>query len=203
MVSAKLYELCTSRSSITAELCKSPREAPGDIARRLYDTDHLRIVDTPIPKTHQRASPEELQRALQCGDFNGRQPGELFSRAFNDVLGTLEADSLASCVSPSLVGTTGVIPVAIIGPLMDVARHMSNMIVRAKCEVLLATNYWAYSGASQLITDALRELSRRAGQRGEMVAVRIMYDRGTAKQVCARNDLHCETSTTSVAHSGV
>ena len=47
----------------------------------------------------------------------------------------------------------------------------------------LATNYWQSSDASTLITNALKELSRRAGGRGEKAVVKIMYDRGNAKQV--------------------
>ena len=42
------------------------------------------------------------------------------------------------------------------------------------------------SDASRLITDALKELSRRAGERGQRAVVKIMYDRGNAKQVCMR-----------------
>ena len=60
---------------------------------------------------------------------------------------------------------------------------MSNLIVRAEREVFLATNYWEDSVASKFITDALRELDRRAGQRGVKVVVKIMYDRGNPKQV--------------------
>ena len=60
---------------------------------------------------------------------------------------------------------------------------MSNLIVRAEREVFLATNYWEDSVASKFLTDALRELDRRAGQRGVKVVVKIMYDRGNPKQV--------------------
>lgn len=38
------------------------------------------------------------------------------------------------------------------------------------------------SDASTLITDAMRELSKRAGQRGEKIIMKIMYDRGNPKQ---------------------
>lgn len=183
MISDRVYTLCTSNLSISAELAKAPKEPPGEVAKSLFDTHHLQVVGAPGPKERKRATVEDLQRAQKCGKFGAAQPSELFLRAFNDVLGTLEDDPLASCVSPSLIGTTGVIPFAVIGPLNDIIRHMSNLIVRAKKEVLLATNYWMASGASQLITDALLELSRRAVQRGQMVTVRIMYDRGNAKQV--------------------
>ena len=86
-------------------------------------------------------------------------------------------------VSPPLLGGYGVNPLTIIGPLPDICRHMSNCIARAEKEVFLATNYWMNSDASKLITDSFRELSRRAGERGEKAVVKLMYDRGNPKQV--------------------
>lgn len=60
---------------------------------------------------------------------------------------------------------------------------MSNVIVRAKEEVFLATNYWQNSVASKYITEAIRELDRRAGKRGARVVVKILYDRGSPRQL--------------------
>ena len=61
---------------------------------------------------------------------------------------------------------------------------MANCIVRATSDVYFATNFWAYGDNTTLITNALRELSRRAGERGkEKVVVKIIYDRGNVKQV--------------------
>lgn len=60
---------------------------------------------------------------------------------------------------------------------------MSNCIVRAEREVFLATNYWANSTASKFITDAMRELSRRAGERGTKIVFKLIYDRGSPKQL--------------------
>ncbi|KKY24847.1 putative iq calmodulin-binding motif protein [Diplodia seriata] len=60
---------------------------------------------------------------------------------------------------------------------------MSNLIARAEHEVILATNYWKESDASRLITDSLKELSKRAGRRNQRAVVKIIYDRGSAKQV--------------------
>lgn len=60
---------------------------------------------------------------------------------------------------------------------------MSNLIVRADKEVFLATNYWLNSVASAYITNAMKELSRRAGARGERVVMKLMYDRGSPKQL--------------------
>lgn len=62
-------------------------------------------------------------------------------------------------------------------------RHMSNMIVRAEKEVYLATNYWQNSVASAYITNAMKELSARAGKRGEKIVMKIIYDRGSPKQL--------------------
>jgi hypothetical protein len=65
----------------------------------------------------------------------------------------------------------------------DIMRHMSNMIVRAEKEVYLATNYWQNSVASAYITNAMKELSARAGKRGEKIVMKIIYDRGSPKQL--------------------
>jgi len=60
---------------------------------------------------------------------------------------------------------------------------MSNVIARAEREVYLATNFWMQSEPSRLITNALRELSRKAVATNRTVVVKIIYDRGNAKQV--------------------
>lgn len=65
----------------------------------------------------------------------------------------------------------------------DIVRHMSNVIVRAEREVFLATNYWQNSTASKYITNAIRELDRRAGARGTRVVLKILYDRGSPRQL--------------------
>lgn len=81
------------------------------------------------------------------------------------------------------MGTHGVVPLTIISTLHDINKHMANCIVRAENEVFLATNFWIHSDASIIITNALRELSKRAGERGDKVVVKIIYDRGSPKQV--------------------
>jgi phosphatidylserine/phosphatidylglycerophosphate/cardiolipin synthase-like enzyme len=60
---------------------------------------------------------------------------------------------------------------------------MSNCIVRAEREFFLATNFWQNSDASKFITDAIRELSRRAGERGVKIIAKLIYDRGSPKQL--------------------
>lgn len=86
--------------------------------------------------------------------------------------------------SPSLTGSHGVCPLLIISPIKEIARHMSNLIVRAEHEVFIATNFWMHSEATQLIGNAIKELSRKMSEVNRRVVVKVLYDRGSAKQVC-------------------
>lgn len=105
-------------------------------------------------------------------------------QVFNDLLGTLEHDPLANLCSPSLIGSSGTIPLTIVSVIPDIMRHYAQLIVRARSEIFLATNYWENSHSSQIICDALKELSKRVEARsGEKVVVKLMYDRGTPSQV--------------------
>jgi hypothetical protein len=62
-------------------------------------------------------------------------------------------------------------------------RHYAELIVRAEAEIIFATNYWEKSVSSGIISDALRELSKRVEARhGEKVVMKLMYDRGNLKQ---------------------
>lgn len=80
------------------------------------------------------------------------------------------------------MGSYGTIPLTVIAPLADIIRHMANLIVRAEKEVILITCSWSPSVAQKLISDALKELSVRAGRRGERVVVKAMYDKAGAAQ---------------------
>ncbi|KAJ4289420.1 hypothetical protein N0V88_006900 [Collariella sp. IMI 366227] len=74
---------------------------------------------------------------------------------------------------------------------------MSNVIVRADHEVFLATNYWQNSVASKYITNAIRELDRRAGARGTKVVLKILYDRGAPRQLYEHHYIVSEKEYTS------
>ncbi|KAH8647269.1 hypothetical protein BX600DRAFT_476429 [Xylariales sp. PMI_506] len=183
-LTSKVVALCQSEASISSELAKNPSLAPGDMAKKIFGERE----PTGKPSAHgddalTRASPADLEQALRCGRWGPTQPGELFARAFHDVLCCLEADPLGGMVSPSLLGSYGTVPLSVIAPLIDIVRHMANVIVRARTEVLFATCSWSPSDAVDLVSDALRELSRRAGERGERVVVKIIYDKATIKQI--------------------
>lgn len=183
-ISDKIYRLATNGQSVSSEFGKDPSFSPGDIATKLYGSNGLKAAKPhPAPKHRNPATQEDLERAKQCANFGTTNPSELFLRAYHDLLCCMEHDPMSGVVSPPLLGTTGIVPFTVIGSLHDTVRHWSNVIARAKKEVLFATNFWKASGGSHLVTDALIELSKRAGQRGERVVVKIMYDRGDVRQV--------------------
>ena len=122
-------------------------------------------------------------------------------RCYHDALLALEHNPLNGCVSPNLMGSNGVIPLTVVGSIVDVNRHMSNLIARAEHEVFLATNFWMNSDSSLLIVDAIRELSRRIGRKGtgEKAVVKIMYDRGHIKQLVDPHTVVPEKEYTGIA----
>ncbi|KAF4279444.1 hypothetical protein KXX16_002593 [Aspergillus fumigatus] len=129
------------------------------------------------------ARQDPLQRAYDCGNWGTAKPSNLFLKIYHDALCTLDKNPLGGVVSPPLMGSHGVVPLTIVAPLPDLCRHVANCIARAEKEVFLGTNFWIYSDASTLVTNAFRELSRRAGERGSKVVVKVLYDRGNPQQL--------------------
>ncbi|KAK3352582.1 hypothetical protein B0T25DRAFT_606549 [Lasiosphaeria hispida] len=188
-LSNRLVELCTSSQSVSSLLAENPNLPPGEAWDRLFGS-----WKDPKPANHdarkengsgqpEGESEDELRKAAKCGNWGPTQPSELFLKIYYDALCTLEDDPSQGMVSPSLMGSCGVVPLTVISVIPDIARHMANAIVRAEKEVYLATNYWQDSVASKFITDAIRELNRRAGQRGAKIVMKIIYDRGSPKQL--------------------
>src|SRR2546423_2091740 len=178
-----VVKLCQAEETVSSEIAKNPSLSPGEISRKLYGKRET--TGKPPRNANQEftsASTDDLKRAFSCGRWGPTQPGELFLRAYHDVLCCLEADPLGGMVSPPLMGGYGSVPLSVIAPLVDIVRHMSNVVVRAKKEVLFATCSWSPSDAQKLVSDALKELSRRAGARGERVVVKIIYDKASANQ---------------------
>jgi hypothetical protein len=173
-ITPTVVKLCQSEETVSSEIAKNPSLSPGEVATKINGKRET----TGRPSRHADgeltpASAEDLKQASSCGRWGPTQPGELFLSAYHDVLCCLEADPLSGVVSPPLMGSYGTMPLSVIAPLVDIIRHMSNVIVRAKKEVLFATCSWSPSDAQKLISDALKELSRRAGARGERVVVKI------------------------------
>lgn len=182
-ITDKILGFCRESRSVSSEYAHDHTKPPGHYAEQLYGKEQKDVTEQRPPHMRKPLSQEEILRARQCGNWGISEPSELFLQCYHDALCSLEHDPLAGMVSPSLMGSNGVLPLTIIAPLPDICRHMSNVIARAEHEVFLATNYWITSDASRLITDSLQELSKRAGARGQRVVVKIMYDRGNIKQV--------------------
>ncbi|KAI5866689.1 hypothetical protein GGS23DRAFT_602946 [Durotheca rogersii] len=183
-ISDRLYELCRSSESVSSLVANDPSLAPGDAWKRLYgDYDGIRGRD--ISNIGRRPiSDKELRRARECGRWGPQEPSDLFLRIYHDALCMLDDDLAGGTVSPPLMGTCGTVPLTIFSVIPDIVRHMSNLIVRAEKEVFLVTNYWANGVAARYIANALRELSRRVGHReGPRVVVKILYDRGSVRQL--------------------
>ncbi|KAL7791862.1 hypothetical protein V8C37DRAFT_381574 [Trichoderma ceciliae] len=179
MVSDHVLRLCRTANTVSSILAKTPAEGPGNITKRLYgdyEKDLRRNPDNGRPSP----SPEILDLALQCGRWGPTTPSPLFLQAFADSLRCLDADALSSVVSPPLMGSHGTIPLTAIAPLVDIIRHVANVIVRAEKEVIFITCNWSPSVAQRLVKNALIELSRRAGERNQRVVVKLMYDKATA-----------------------
>ncbi|KAL9105390.1 MAG: hypothetical protein Q9227_009428 [Pyrenula ochraceoflavens] len=195
-ISDKVYNFCRDGSNVTNEVAKEPTKEPQHIAHHLYGegishTAHEGWLESPS------YTDEDLQRARDCGSWGDSAPSELFLKVYHDVLTSLNHNHLAGNCSPGLLGSNGVVPLTVISTIQDICRHMSNLIVRAEKEVFLATNFWAHSDASTYITNALKELSRRAGDRGQKRIVKVLYDRGNLKQILDNHQIvEPETYTT-------
>jgi len=98
-------------------------------------------------------------------------------------LHALDADPLAGLISPSLLGSSGVIPLSIVSITPDIMRHYAELIVCAKAEIILATYHWEHSAASSALAAALRNLSKCVeARKGAKVVMKLMYDRSNLKQ---------------------
>ncbi|KAL1608390.1 hypothetical protein SLS60_003331 [Paraconiothyrium brasiliense] len=182
-ISDKILSFCTEPKSVSSEYAKDPTKTPGQHADHLYGRELPAVTEHQPPHLRKPPTLDDIARARQCGNWGDSNPSDLFLQCYHDALCSLEYDPLAGMISPSLMGSSGVVPLTIIAPLPDICRHMSNLIARAEHEVFLATNFWTASDASRLITDSLLELNKRAGARTQKIIVKIMYDRGNVKQV--------------------
>ncbi|KAF2812027.1 uncharacterized protein BDZ99DRAFT_507495 [Mytilinidion resinicola] len=174
---------CQADETVSSLLAQNPSLSPEEASIKLFGKKEK--TGQPSSEADHELSPasaQDLKQALSCGRWGPTQPGELFLRVYHDVLCCLDADPLSGVVSPALIGTHGSIPLSVIAPLVDLVRHMSNVIVRARREVLFASCSWSPSDAVDLISDALKELSRRAGVRGDRVVVKIIFDKAGVKQ---------------------
>ncbi|PLW22408.1 hypothetical protein PCANC_25529, partial [Puccinia coronata f. sp. avenae] len=182
--------------SVTSVLAFDPTQPPGKLTKKLFPRPSLakRVwLRFKIKEDlYHRAEPsaDQIQLAYESGRWSTQhgstsRPSELFLKMFSDVLLCLERNQLAGVVSPSLIATCGVMPLTILSVIPDIMQHYYDCIVLAQHEVLLATNYLQKSDSQRTICQALVDLSRRveARQQKNKVVVKLIYDRGSWKQV--------------------
>jgi len=124
----------------------------------------------------------------------------ILEQIYGSVLQTLNHDPRIGVCSPSLLGTTGTVPMTVISLIPDIIEHHATLIRGAQHEILLFTNYWQISNSQRAISDALIALSDRLGkehaasvaeaeQAGRptppkrQVVVKLVYDRGTLRHL--------------------
>ncbi|KAK7035732.1 hypothetical protein R3P38DRAFT_2908777 [Favolaschia claudopus] len=184
MITPQVHKLCTGTETVSSLLAKDPELAPGDAWKKLYGGHTPNKESVAKARQHRETHTEEdLKKSRECGRWGPTEPSELFFKLYHDAICTLDHSVASAMVSPPLMGSYGTIPLSIISVVPDIMRHMSNLIVRADKEVILATNYWQNSVASKYITNAMKELSRRAGERGTKIIMKIEYDRGDPRQI--------------------
>ncbi|OJJ47235.1 hypothetical protein ASPZODRAFT_151760 [Penicilliopsis zonata CBS 506.65] len=190
MVPWKVYSQCRSDKTVSSEMAQDPTQNPEKVFHRLFEGHHLGSNK----EDEDWKGKDDLQKAAECGQWGAAEPSRLFLEIYRDALSTLEKHPMAGVVSPPLMGSRGVVPLTIVAPLPDLCRHLANCFARAEKEVFLATNFWIHSDASTLVTNSFRELSKRAGERGEKVVVKVLYDRGDPRQVL-ENHLEVDVKT--------
>src|ERR1700744_4730555 len=134
-ISDKVLALCTKTGSVSQALQDDPTKPPSQAAKELFKNLKNALSDDQSSQTSNSsedsdvfprkvATDDSLLRAKQCGNFGNCEPSELFLRMFHDGLLALEKDPLVGVVSPSLMGSTGTMPLTVIGVVWDMARHM-------------------------------------------------------------------------------
>lgn len=181
MVSQYVYNLCHGKGTVSSELAKSPTDTPSAVTQRLYRSNKVPRDMPDSDDCKLDSSVDVLETASNCGRWpRNIEPSDLFLKAFADVLTCLDQDPLSGMVSPPLMGSNGYVPLTIIAPLVDVMRHVANLIAAAKKEVFFITCVWTPSVSQKLIKEALIVLSQNAKLRGERVTVRLMFDKANA-----------------------
>jgi hypothetical protein len=82
MISDNVYKLCTSKESVSSLLAAEPTLAPGEAWKKLYGGHATGEKESKATAKAQRdqITPDDLKRALECGNWGPTQPSELFLR---------------------------------------------------------------------------------------------------------------------------
>ncbi|KAJ6160863.1 hypothetical protein N7470_004259, partial [Penicillium chermesinum] len=210
MLTPEVYGLSRHSQSVTSELAKDPSQDPEHVFKRLYehhDLHHLTegssesILPEDIALEFEKK--DRLPRAYASGTWGSSTPSDLFLEVRAPAYFIPRSHSKTANSKQGLSRCTGILGKRPANwscvtstdgkhrhrssdhhrTLPDLCRHLGNCIARAEHEVFLGTNFWIHSNASTLVTNGIRELSRRAGERGQKIVMKMVYDRGNPRQV--------------------
>jgi hypothetical protein len=147
-ISDRIIKHCTDTSCVSKILQEDPSKSPEQAIKELFGSEHGYVQEEeaklstlkdskPTASSHSnkldaahsvplppQPTDEDLERVLKCGSFGDTKPSKLFLQMLHDALLPLDEDPLAGVVSPSLLASTGVLPMTVIGPVWDICRHM-------------------------------------------------------------------------------
>ncbi|EPS36436.1 hypothetical protein H072_9996 [Dactylellina haptotyla CBS 200.50] len=125
-------------------------------------------------------SDQEIDFIRSNENFEGVEFSDLFVKIFYNVLKSIERNPAGNLTSPGLTGSRGTVPLTIISTVPEIADHYYNLIVKARLDIIIFSNFWKNSYASRRIGEALKELSNQIEEDGRSpVVVKILFDRGS------------------------
>jgi hypothetical protein len=101
MISDKVYKLCTNNESVSALLAKDPTMAPGDAWKKLYGGHAAGEKESKATARAHRdqSTPDNLKRALECGNWGPSQPSDLFLQASTSSCKSLSRANICRCIT--------------------------------------------------------------------------------------------------------
>lgn len=101
MISDKVYKLCTSKESVSTLLAADPTLAPEDAWKKLYGghaAGEKQSKETARARRDQ-ATPDDLKRAFECGNWGPTRPSELFLQVRMNILQFLFSPNTRRCTT--------------------------------------------------------------------------------------------------------
>lgn len=165
MPSDAIYRLATDLKTVTAAMEQNPTGRILDVAYSVFTEKPQTAKRSKKLRLSEEFTPEDLDRAEQCGKFPYR-PSDLFLKVrcarlrlcvlesmtgvqiYSNVLDTLEHGPLKNMCSPSLMGTSGVVPITVN------SLYVSGTLSRQWLRILIH-----FTPESQISCDTTRTLS--------------------------------------------
>lgn len=122
-ISDEFLKLFKASESVSSVLAEDPTISPENAWKKLYG-HHAGKPKGPHSiheaGKHTPSGEEGLQKAAECGHWGPTQPSRLFLQIYYDAINSLEENPAHGVVSPSLMGSCGVLPLTIISTLVYV-----------------------------------------------------------------------------------